>query len=226
MLQLLTRRGSGGPERLPQVVTVQPLRWVNAGFRVPSLRVSWALCGKPVWMPRSRVDRARQGVWKAGRAAPPLLRLRRSRPGASTPRGSAEGTQSSQVHGATPALGRTHVRRHAPRTRGEDVSRVPLHLFAARRWWREPLCNRRHTAPRGGRGRLSLHEDEDRIALSVRAYVVIEPARVPLPIGGRWPMPLVRSPQIGCWVPMRTTPRGTPRKEDEAVLQRQSGVME
>ena len=39
--------------------------------------------------------------------------------------------------------------------------------------------------------------------------------------GGRF---LARSPQIGCWVPMRTTPRGTPRKEDEAVLQRQSGV--
>ena len=45
--------------------------------------------------------------------------------------------------------------------------------------------------------------------------------RCPWEGGGR---PWVRSPQIGCWVPMRTTPRGAPRKEDESVLQRQPGV--
>ena len=71
---------------------------------MPSRLVSWDLGGGALWMPRPRVDHARQGVWKAGRAAPPLLRLRRSRHGASTPRGSAEGTETSQVHGATPAL--------------------------------------------------------------------------------------------------------------------------
>ena len=32
-------------ERLRWRVSVQPLGWVDAGLRVPSLRVSWALCG-------------------------------------------------------------------------------------------------------------------------------------------------------------------------------------
>ena len=103
-------------ERLPGAVTVQPLGWVDAGLRVPSLRVSWALCG------------------------------------------SLSGCQGLAWTVLVLVL----------RTRGEDVSRVPLHLFVARRWWREPALQPAAYGGPGGRGRLSLHEDEDRTVLSVR----------------------------------------------------------
>ena len=68
------------------------------------------------WMPRSRVDRARQEDWKRG--APRLLfllRPRRSRSGASTPRGSAERTEvagpwdGAQANGALAFWATSHV---------------------------------------------------------------------------------------------------------------------
>ena len=82
----------------------------------------------------SCVDRARQGVWKAGRAVPPLLRPRRSRHDASTPRGSAEGTESSQVHGTTPALDALTSNGTLPLLVERTGAIVPLLHFASRGW--------------------------------------------------------------------------------------------
>ena len=56
-------------ERLRRGVSVQPLGWVDAGLRVPSLRVSWALCGSLsgcqglAWTVRVRVLGAPGQAW-------------------------------------------------------------------------------------------------------------------------------------------------------------------
>ena len=92
----------------------------------------------PVWMPRSRVDRARQGDWNGGAPRPSCCACGVAAPAHRLRAGARKALRScTSLHGAVrrrTVESRLRLTATLPRIRGENGGPVPLPLIVFRRW--------------------------------------------------------------------------------------------